>query len=654
MKRKARNISLLFFSLLHINGLYAQIVVPIIKANFGVDADLRANYFNNAALSGNDDWFLLPGSTGTGEFIIDTTGAAALLSDYASNPVSRQIPFYRTMRFPQYAVVNNNMLIDAFFIRDYHGDDSTTFSAGNKNGMSPEDWHCPVSQSVPDKSEILDVMLHIRRAGPNVSDSMWLFGGLSLNNTTGNRYFDFELYQTDIYYDRASRQFFNYGPDAGHTRWEFDPGNGALKKPGDIVLTAEYGSSSLSFIEARIWIDRDDMTNYPNPPDFNWSGSFDGAGSGAKYGYAGIQPKTAGAFYTGLQSVDNTWTGPFQVVLANNTLSTTYTAKQFMEFSVNMSKLGLDDPTIFGNDNCLIPFKRVLIKTRASTSFTAELKDFVGPFDFFLAPKATIDTDVPLICDTGSVSQIHVTNPISTSVYYWTTTNGHILGSNTGTSIYVDTPGTYIVTQRLQAGCSDYAADTITIGSLGNCTILSNKLYNYTGRYKSNINLSWKSVENANARSYIIERSTNGVTFDAIATQTINTPQTNAEHSYVDANLPAQFDNLFYRVRLLQAGSPDLLTQSLAFKARNNNSISLFPNPVINNLQISIYAEANCDASLSFINTAGQTILSKTLSLVKGSNNSVINIKNILPPGLYMVVLKNGSSVFKEKVLVRQ
>jgi len=62
---------LLIFSLpIHHQG---QIITPFIKANFGVDADLRCNYFNNLVQSGNDDWFKLPATSGTGQFIIDTT-----------------------------------------------------------------------------------------------------------------------------------------------------------------------------------------------------------------------------------------------------------------------------------------------------------------------------------------------------------------------------------------------------------------------------------------------------------------------------------------------------------------------------------------------------------------------------------------------------
>src|SRR5687767_13729403 len=192
----------------------AQITTPVIRANFGVDADLRSNFFNGFLQSGNDDWFWLPGTPGSGNFMIDTTGAAALIASYGTSTADpdRRLPFFRGMRFPQFAVVNNRLVLDAVMIRDYHGDDSTVFASGsNKNGDSPADWSCPVSQGIPDKNDILDMGMHVRRAGPNGTDSLWMFGVLSLDNTTGNRYFDFEMYQTDITYNRPTLSFTGYG-----------------------------------------------------------------------------------------------------------------------------------------------------------------------------------------------------------------------------------------------------------------------------------------------------------------------------------------------------------------------------------------------------------------------------------------------------------
>ncbi len=177
-------------------GTTAQITTPQVKAFFGVDADLRANSFNGS-VTASDDWFKNLAGPGIG--VIDTTGASFITSRYNTDPNSRKWPFFRNMAYPQFSIVNNRMFIDAIFIRDHHGDDSTVFASGsNKNGMSPVSWSTPVSQGIPDKNDILDMFMHVRREGPNNTDSLWFFGGVSIDNTTGNRYFYFEMYQTHI------------------------------------------------------------------------------------------------------------------------------------------------------------------------------------------------------------------------------------------------------------------------------------------------------------------------------------------------------------------------------------------------------------------------------------------------------------------------
>jgi len=644
---------ILCFLIFTCNLSQAQITYPIIKANFGVEADLRSNFFNGLVQSGNDDWFLFPGTPGAGQFVIDTTGAANLLANYASNPDSRKLPFYKNMRFPPYTVVNNRLLVDAYFVRDYHGDDSTIFASGsNKNGMSPGNWSCPVSQSIPDKNEILDVMIHVRKAGPNITDSMWLFGGISIENTTGNRYFDFELYQTDIFYDRATRKFNNYGPDAGHTRWQFDAA-GNMLAPGDIILTAEYSSSALTMVEARIWIDRADLLI--NPVGFNWSGSFDGASSGSQYGYAGIQPETAGAFNTGLQSSNNTWAGPFSLILGDNSQLTNYAARQFMEFSVNMTKLGLDNAKIFGGDDCLMPFRRVIVKTRASTSFTAELKDFVAPFDFFIAPAAQIETATPMICDTGSLSNIYVTNPIPTSIYQWTTPNGRFVGPATGPSVFVDTPGVYIVTQYLQISCGAYATDTITVGRLPDCNVLANNLINFKGSYTNPaVRLEWKVLNNALARAFYIERSTDGTTFTTIGMESPR-PGWEGEAIYNTTDDLSGLNTpfVYYRIRMIESGNVQLLSSVIKFgnSRTDNNPIRVLSNPVKDQLQLMIRAEHAAPGTLSLFDQSGKRVFTTTISLQKGISSFQFNCMTGLPEGLYQIVLATGNRISSARIL---
>jgi hypothetical protein len=638
-----------------LNCAKSQITTPIIKANFGVEADLEANFYDNNDQNGNDDWFNKSPAGYTGQGVIDTTGAAAIVERYATDPDFRQLPFYRTMSVPAYSVVNHRMWIDAVFIRDYHGNDSTMFASGsNKNGMSPADWSCPVAQSVPDKNEILDMMVHVRRAGPDVSDSLWMFGGLSIENTTGDRYFDFEMYQTDIYYDRSTLQFYGYGPDAGHTSWKFDAA-GNITSPGDIIFSADYGSSTLSSIEARIWVDKSALLI--TPAAFTWSGSFDGASSGSQFGYAGIVPKSSGAFYTGIENTNKkgTWAGPFSLVRGDNQTVSDYTPGQFMEFGVNLTKLGLDPVTLLGGDACGMPFRRVLVKSRSSTSFTAALKDFVGPFDFFLAPRVSMSADTTSLCGLVGTSQIDVVNPNSTSTYTWSTPDGHIDSYNSPTSITVDTPGTYIVTQRLQTGCAVYAADTVVITTNPYCFILQNPA-DFKGRLADDqALLNWSTPSNEEISYFEIERGTDGLSFTPI--DRIN-PQSSSE-DIINYNLTDNvnlFTNPFIYYRLKTVGYDGQIAYSKIVKLytgeKRGKTIIITPNPVRDVMRLNISSSTRGSAELSIYDVAGKQMMSLPVSVQKENTIVEINGFQSWPPGIYSVKVSLGNNIFRKRMVL--
>lgn len=645
-------LSLFFLSFVS-DRAYSQITTSVIRANFGVDADLRSNYFNGAVLDGNDDWFTLPGSSGSGAFVIDTTGAASIVSRYATDIPFRRSTFSRGMSYPIFSTVNNHLLLDAAFVRDFHGDDSTVFASGsNKNGFSPADWSCPVSQGIPDKNDILDMMVHVRRAGPGYTDSLWMMGAVSLDNTTGNRYFDFEMYQTDLVYNRTTRTFSGFGPDAGHTSWEFDA-SGNIVKPGDIIFSAEYQSSSLTFVEARIWVHQSALSI--TPAAFSWSGEFDGASSGSVYGYASIQPNASGAYYTGLQSAANTWGGPFSIVLQNDNIATDYIANQYVEFSVNLTKLGLDPATSITSDVCGMPFKSLLVKTRASASFTAELKDFVAPFIFFNAPRADVNTSAPAICEEGSLSNIFVTNPLSTSVYEWITPDGNIVSSPTSSSIYVDTPGTYIVRQFLVAGCNTYASDTIQIALSNGCIVLPVSLRYFQVTLSNNeATLKWEIHNNHFVQFFEIQRSNDGINYVTTGKQNNLYPaMPDFFYTFSDQiNGPAN-SKIFYRIKIITSDNSVKYSNVITLQGnKSEKNVVLYPNPVRNSFQIQISAKTNESARIELHDPSGKLITRKEKMLQQGTHVITLHELEDKPGGVYIVTLYFSEGIIREKILL--
>ncbi|HKZ66611.1 MAG TPA: T9SS type A sorting domain-containing protein [Chitinophagaceae bacterium] len=646
-----KTVPLITFLMLLAGLANAQIVTPIIRANFGVDADLKANFFNGSADAGNDDWFN-DGTPGSGVFVIDTTGAAAIMSQYLIDTTYRRNSFFRGMNYPMYSTVNGNFFYDALYVRDHSKIDSTAFVSSNKNGQSPAIWDGGTTP-VPSKNDINDVMIHVRRDGPALTDSLWFFAGLSLHGNTGNRYFDFELYQSDIYYSKTDNKFHNYGAEAGHTAWQFDA-MGNVTKPGDIIFTAEFGSSSLTSLEARIWIDKASLLLTPLPSQFTWGGAFDGDGSSAQYGYASIVPKTAGIFYGGNQCSDNTWAGPFGFIDLGNVLHTNYSSRDYMEIAVNMTKIGLDPYTILGSSGCNLSFKRVFAKTRSSTSFTSSLQDFIGPYPI-ARPILSTTADMSLFCGAGpGNSQVSVINPISTSSYTWTTTDGHIVTSPaTGTSVTVDQPGSYIVTQTLMDGCAPYSTDTITlIKDADRCIILAAEDIRFSGKNNNQVALlNWTSSGKDITR-FDVERSIDGKSFKtiAIANAVMNG---SADHAYSETDLISNLNSklIYYRLKISKTNSQ--ITYSKVITIKNTNALSeefvITPNPATDYLQVIFRQMSRSKIAIRIYNSTG----SEVQSVVLKSETEKVNLREF-PPGIYFVHAnsQDGLVTAQKKLLI--
>jgi hypothetical protein len=632
-------------------NVYSQITSSV-NANFGVDADLQANYFDTNSLVGNDDWF--SNSTDIGIGVIDTTGAFAINAKYTADPSFRYSSFYKSMSVPPFSTVNNKLLLGAGFVRDYHGTDSTSFS-GSKNGASPGVWYSPPTQPVPNKNDILDVMMHMRRDGSSLSDSLWMFGGVSIYGTSGDRYFDFEMYQTDLSFDYPSGTFSGYGPDAGHTTWTFD-GSGNVLTTGDIIFSADYSSSTLTSIEARIWINKNSMSI--TPAGFNWSGSFDGASNGAQYGYAGITPKTAGNFYTGLENSASTWAGAFSSVLVDNSVVTDYSAGQFMEFSVNLTKLGLDPNTMIGKSSCDMPFRRFMVKSRSSMSFTSQLKDFVGPIDFFQSETGKAASVESLYCGYTGPATLFVSDAVSSSVYTWSTTDGHIATNPVNDSITVDAAGTYVVSQQLQPLCPVYATDTVVVAPFNSdCSILKNSNIDLKGLTVDDHNLlTWATGNNDEIRYFEIEKSTDGNNFFTAGTvNSVSSDRPSANYQFTDKNSSGS-NPVYYRLKIFTKDNQIVYSKVIRLSAGKtaNCRVTIFPNPFTDKLQVAIYTPYTQNIKLSVFDEAGK--LMKKLNTIAETGNSKITISDssTWPTGSYFVKIMIGDKLILSKTILKK
>jgi hypothetical protein len=457
---------IIFLIVLQLEG-FCQLNTGGFHAGFGVDADTKAGYLKYGPATGtisSDDWFSSPTASGTN--VIDTTNAAYYRTLLQAG---NNIAFSKRMPVPLYTNVNGKIWLDAIYTRDYitASTDSTTFSGGGKNGDDPASWH-GIASSIPDKTDLVDVYGHMRRNGINVHDSLWFFTGASMIGTSGSRYFDIELYKNRITYNSTTHNFSTGGPNAGHSQWLFDAA-GNITQTGDMIIAVNY-SSGAPTVEVRLWISNTTFTTI-TPNLFNFQGSFDG--STPAFGYASIVSKSgATAFGSGIANLsatpaaDTTYATPWG---SNNTSgwSTQYNSLQFIEVGLNLTRIGIDPAlyaSVLSSGACGSSFATIFFKSRSSASFTSNLQDFSGPFDFLQMPVLDHTLSAPMLSCANPTGSINVANYTTAGYYTWTTTNGNITGT-TSNSAQVNKGGSYIVQAAVAQGCPVTRIDTITVAA---------------------------------------------------------------------------------------------------------------------------------------------------------------------------------------------
>ena len=463
-------------SFLIIGKISAQIQPGCVNANFGVDADFNANQLQFGGLSspnGKDDWFKSATHSGTGLGVLDTTGAASLYN-FFSMPGNLNKIFTRRSNTIFFERANNTIQVDALFAKDYTGStgghvDSTAYATGSKNGMPPSDWDA-TTMPVQGKNDILDVYGHLRRAGTTNTSPLWLFMGASMADPNGTRYMDFEFFQKSLTFNPTS-QFTSAGSEEGHTAFKFDNTTGKITETGDLIFSMAITGGAPSDFEIRVWVSRAIYNSTFNPSDFDFDRSgayFDGASNGSAYGYARIIPKgTAMLQACGIVNSSPTPAGPWGTLNSDGVYTTNYSTFQFAEFGFNLSSFGIDPLVVKpGASVCTPAFSSYIVKTRASASFTAALKDFAGPY-VFGGPQnigASITGSNILTCDNTSATLTATASQASSVAYYtWTAPDGTKQSGTGLTSITATQTGIYTLEIAPVEGCPVMGAATFNL-----------------------------------------------------------------------------------------------------------------------------------------------------------------------------------------------
>jgi hypothetical protein len=240
----------------------------------------------------------------------------------------------------------------------------------------------------------------------------------------------------------------------------------------------------------------------------------------------------------------------------------------------------------------------------------------------------------------------------------WSTPNGNILTNPpVGTSIVVDEPGTYIVTQYLNVACAPYAADTVFITfNDSTCLALPIKLLEFQGTLNNmNVQLNWKVLNNQLIQYFDLERSVDGLRFDFV-NRIESTSSTDPVVSYYSSDQISgvSAENLFYRLKMTDVYGKISYSHAIRIALLSNDSriITVTPNPVTNWAQVNINAAYNADVQIHLYNYIGSRVYSRKTFVQGGSNTILLDDLSKFGRGTYQLVVKIGSEIFFEKIII--
>jgi trimeric autotransporter adhesin len=154
--------------------------------------------------------------------------------------------------------------------------------------------------------------------------------------------------------------------------------------------------------------------------------------------------------------------------------------------------------------------------------------------------------------------------------------------------------------------------------------------------------LEWKTDNEINTSHFSIERSTDAVNFNAIGSKQAAGNQAGIHsYSYIDNKVSElQASIIYYRLKMVDLNGKYTYSKVIAISLADIvGKVTVVPNPVINEANISFTAINDGIINCEIYNSNSQKLLQKTQFVRKGNISNISLDMNMLPAGVYVLRL---------------
>jgi len=167
------------------------------------------------------------------------------------------------------------------------------------------------------------------------------------------------------------------------------------------------------------------------------------------------------------------------------------------------------------------------------------------------------------------------------------------------------------------------------------------------------VKVDWMTSMEINCSRFIVQRSYDGNIFSDLETVAGN-GTTNAVHSYSITDSAYFFTGtaVYYRLKQIDLDGKANLSKIVSVKTKKaNQAITVSPNPFTEFVNVNVDWNASEAVSVKILNVQGKEIVSKQLTVVKGSNYFKIDNLSTLPAGIYLLQINSPTQRIVEKII---
>lgn len=165
--------------------------------------------------------------------------------------------------------------------------------------------------------------------------------------------------------------------------------------------------------------------------------------------------------------------------------------------------------------------------------------------------------------------------------------------------------------------------------------------------------LAWQTASEQNSRSFIIQRSTDGITFENIeTTAAAGNSSSVISYHYLDINFPAHAEVVFYRLKQIDIDGSYHYSEIKSLSNDIVQRVNVFPNPSRQgqNLTIELSGYSNENIVIEIYDNPGKLLHSKNYLVAEGTNVISFDARQ-LNSGLYHLRV-SGSVIQNSKFVI--